>query len=238
MSNLLLEAKDIFKNYKTTGGILEILRGVNFSVDKGHLSYILGRSGSGKSTFLNILGGLDYPTEGQVFYKGVDVSSYSEKKLAKFRNTNISFIFQFYHLLPELTLYENVLLPSLILKRPNRKWAKECLRKVKLYSRAGHYPSELSGGEKQRAAIARALVNQPEIVLCDEPTGNLDAESAGSVMSLIHDLNEREGQSFVIVTHDVSLARSKDHIHHLIDGVFDDKNLGSPEINQGLSLNE
>jgi lipoprotein-releasing system ATP-binding protein len=224
MSDILLEAVDIYKNYQTPGGALEILKGVNFSLTKGSLSYILGRSGSGKSTFLNILGGLDFPTTGEIFYKSENISNYSEKKLAKFRNTDISFVFQFYHLLPELTLFENVLLPSLILNRPNRKWAKECLRRVKLYSRAEHYPSELSGGEKQRAAIARALVNRPAMVLCDEPTGNLDVESASAVMDLIRNLNQKEGQSFVIVTHDISLVRDGDKVQQLIEGAFQNNN--------------
>ena len=224
MSDILLEAVDIYKSYQTPGGALEILRGANFKITKGSLSYILGRSGSGKSTFLSILGGLDFPSTGQILYKSEDISNYSEKKLAKFRNLDVSFVFQFYHLLPELTLFENVLLPSLILNRPNKKWAKECLRKVKLYSRAEHYPSELSGGEKQRAAIARALVNRPSTVLCDEPTGNLDAESAASVMDLIRGLNQKEGQSFVIVTHDASLVKSGDEIQYLIEGTFENNN--------------
>lgn len=216
----LLRAYDLNKCFQSPGGELKILKGIHFTVHEGEMVYILGRSGSGKSTFLNLLGGLDKPTDGKILFEGQDMSTFSEKGLAKLRNTRIGLVFQFYHLLPELTVYENVLLPSMIMGRPNASWARECLRKVQLYSRAEHYPSELSGGEKQRAAIARALINQPSIVLCDEPTGNLDEDTAGSVLSLMKDLNQRDGQAFIIVTHDRPLAHSNESVYRLIDGVL------------------
>ena len=143
-----------------------------------------------------------------------------EKPLARIRNRRIGFVFQFYHLLPELTVYENVLLPQLIAGKRDDKWVKEVLKRVKLLSRQDHYPSELSGGEQQRTAIARALVNRPSLVFCDEPTGNLDAETAESVLSLIVDLNEKEGQSFVIVTHDEALAWRFSKVYRLVDGIL------------------
>lgn len=219
-SRELLAVYNLSKDYETPTGELSILKGVDFSVKEGEMIFIIGRSGSGKSTLLHILGGLDEPTSGKVLFEGEDLTLMKEKELAKIRNRRIGFVFQFYHLLPELTLYENVLLPSMIAGRPDEKWAKECLKKVKLYSRADHYPSELSGGEKQRGALARALVNRPSVVLCDEPTGNLDTETAAVVLSLIDDLHQKDGQSFVIVTHDEALTSRHEKVFRLVDGVL------------------
>jgi len=217
----LLAAYGLIKDYDSPAGELSILKGVSFSLAPGEMAFILGRSGSGKSTLLNILGGLDTPSSGKVLFEGEEMTRMNERALSRLRNHRIGFIFQFYHLLPELTLFENVLLPSMIAGKPQTKWAKECLRRVKLFSRADHFPSELSGGEKQRAAIARALVNRPSVVLCDEPTGNLDEETSAAVMTLIEDLNKREGQAFLIVTHDESLAaRHQDSTYRLIDGIL------------------
>lgn len=216
----LIRSEDLSKTFDSPGGELKILKGLNFTVRQAEMIYILGRSGSGKSTLLNLLGGLDKPTSGRILFEGQDLSTFSEKGLAGLRNTRIGLVFQFYHLLPELTVFENVLLPSMILGRPNPTWARECLRKVQLYSRAEHYPSELSGGEKQRAAIARALVNQPSVVLCDEPTGNLDEDTAGSVLNLLKELNQRDGQAFVIVTHDRPVTPANESVYRLIDGVL------------------
>lgn len=227
----LLAAYGITKDYETPAGELPILKGAHFAMGAGQMAFILGRSGSGKSTLLNILGGLDTPTGGKVLFEGEDMTRMRERDLARLRNRRIGFVFQFYHLLPELTLYENVLLPSLIAGKPNPKWAKECLRRVKLFSRCDHFPAELSGGEKQRAAIARALINRPSIVLCDEPTGNLDEETAASVMSLIEDLNKREGQSFVIVTHEEGLSvRHQACVYRLVDGVLLRQDRGSVNV--------
>jgi len=216
----LLNGYNLSKSFDSPAGELKILKGLDFTVHQGEMAFILGRSGSGKSTLLNILGGLDQPSDGKVLFEGKDLADFNEKELAGIRNTRIGYIFQFYHLLPELTVFENVLLPSIILGRPNHSWARDCLRKVQLYSRAEHYPAELSGGEKQRAAIARALVNQPSVVLCDEPTGNLDEDTASGVFSLLAELNQRDGQAFVIVTHDQPLAASHETVYRLIDGVL------------------
>src|SRR5262249_23144880 len=150
--------------------------------------------------------GLDTPTSGKIIFEGEEITAMNERSLSRVRNRRLGFVFQFYHLLPELTLYENVLLPSLIAGKRDDKWAKELLKRVKLLTRQDHYPSELSGGEQQRAAIARALMNRPSLVLCDEPTGNLDRETSEAILALINDLNQRDGQSFVIVTHDEALA--------------------------------
>ena len=202
----LLSAFDVRKHYETPAGTLEILRSVQLIVRKGEMVFITGKSGCGKSTLLHILGGLDRASDGKIFFDGKDMTEMSEKELGKLRSHQVGFVFQFYHLLPELTVYENVLLPTLIAKKPNRIWVKEVLKRVRLWNRRTHYPSELSGGEQQRVAIARALVNRPAVVLCDEPTGNLDPETAASVMSLMNELNQQEGQAFLIVTHDEEMA--------------------------------
>ncbi len=216
----LLAAYDLNKEYDIPTGRLPILQGLSFNINKGEMAFILGRSGSGKSTFLQILGGLDQPTSGKIIFEGEELTAMSEKNLARVRNRRLGFVFQFYHLLPELTLYENVLLPSMIAGKRDDKWAKELLKKAKLLSRADHYPSELSGGEQQRAAIARALVNRPSLVLCDEPTGNLDRETAESVLALMNELNRRDGQSFIVVTHDEALAWRYPNVLRLVDGVL------------------
>ena len=223
MSNFggsILETYDLKKDYDSPGGRLEVLKGIRFALKAGEMVFVIGRSGSGKSTFLHLLGGLDPPTSGKIFFEGQDMTAMNEKTLARIRNLRLGMVFQFYHLLPELTLYENVLLPSLIQGKRDDQWVKEVLKRVKLLSRQDHYPSELSGGEQQRAAIARALVNRPSLVLCDEPTGNLDEENAAGILSLINDLNQREGQSFLIVTHDEALAWRYPRVFRLVDGIL------------------
>lgn len=215
-----LRAYDLAKDYEVPAGILPVLRGLSFSLDQGELCFIIGRSGSGKSTLLHLMGGLDQPTAGKIIFEGEDLAEKKEKQLARLRNRRMGFVFQQYHLLPELTLYENVHLPALIAGKCNDPWVREILKRVKLLSRQDHYPSELSGGEQQRAAIARALVNRPSVVLCDEPTGNLDRETAESVLQLITDLNQHEGQAFVIVTHDEGLAWRYNNVYRLVDGVL------------------
>ncbi len=219
-SEAFLKVYDLKKDFDSPAGILPILKGVQFSIDPGQMAFIIGRSGSGKTTLLHMLGGLDQPTAGKIIFEGEDITSISEKKMCRIRNRRIGYVFQSYHLLPELTVYENVHLPALIAGKRNDKWVKEILRRVKLMSRQDHYPSELSGGEQQRVAIARALMNRPSLVLCDEPTGNLDRETAESVFSLMTDLNQREGQSFLIVTHDEALAWRYNHVYRLVDGVL------------------
>jgi ABC-type lipoprotein export system ATPase subunit len=224
MSNVvevpLLSAFDIRKNYETPAGTLEILRSVQLIIRKGEMVFITGKSGCGKSTLLHILGGLDRANDGKIFFEGKDMTEMSERELARLRSRQVGFVFQFYHLLPELTVYENVLLPTLIARKPNRPWVKEVLKRVRLWNRRTHFPSELSGGEQQRVAIARALVNHPAVVLCDEPTGNLDPETADSVKTLLYELNRQEGQAFLIVTHDEEMASSHDRSYRLQEGVL------------------
>lgn len=224
MSNVvevpLLSAFDVRREYETPAGTLEILRSVQVIIRKGDMVFITGKSGCGKSTLLHILGGLDRPTDGKIFFEGKDMTEMSEKDLARLRSQHIGFVFQFYHLLPELTVYENVLLPTLIAGKPNKPWVKEVLKRVRLWNRRTHFPSELSGGEQQRVAIARALVNRPAVVFCDEPTGNLDPETAASVMSLLNELNQQEGQAFLIVTHDEEMAARYERSYRLQEGVL------------------
>jgi len=216
----LLSAFDVRKEYETPAGTLEILRSVQVIIRKGDMLFITGKSGCGKSTLLHILGGLDRATDGKIFFEGKDMVEMSEKELARLRSQKVGFVFQFYHLLPELTVYENVLLPTLIAGKPNKPWVKEVLKRVRLWNRRTHFPAELSGGEQQRVAIARALVNHPAVVLCDEPTGNLDPETADSVMTLLNELNQQEGQAFLIVTHDEEMASRYERSYRLQEGVL------------------
>ncbi len=232
MSDHLLEAYEIKKDYDSAAGRLAVLKGVNLKLQSGGMTFIIGRSGSGKSTLLHVLGGLDQPTAGKIVFEGSDLTDMDERHLAHIRNRRIGFVFQFYHLLPELTLYENVMLPTLIADKPDDKWVREVLRRVKLLSRQDHYPSELSGGEQQRAAIARALAARPSLVLCDEPTGNLDSETAEAVLSLIDDLNQKEGQAFLMVTHDEALAWRYENVYRLTEGVLLRENRGPIKLEQ------
>lgn len=226
MSNAtLLTAEKVCKDYPAPDGPIAVLRGVDFSICYGELAFIVGRSGSGKSTLLHLLGGLDRMTEGRVYFKGTDLSQMNEKELALYRNRRIGFIFQFFHLLPELTLFENVLLPSLMARNPRPAQVRELLQRVGLRGRERHFPGELSGGEQQRAAIARALVNEPEIVFCDEPTGNLDDENAEMIFDLLLALHRERGMSLVIVTHDETRARAFPKVFRLRDGVLVPENL-------------
>ena len=220
MKITLLIAEKVCKDYPTPEGPLSVLKGVDFSLSAGEIAFIVGRSGSGKSTLLHLLGGLDRVSEGRIFFKGNDLSLMNEKELALYRNKKIGFVFQFFHLLPELTLFENVFLPTLMARSPNPGRARELIRRVGLRGREGHFPSELSGGEQQRAAIARALVNQPEIVFCDEPTGNLDDETAEVVFGLLARLHHETELALVIVTHDERMAHRFEKVYRLHDGVL------------------
>lgn len=216
----VLVAEKVHKDYSSPEGPLSILKGLDFQLSAGEMTFIVGRSGSGKSTLLHLLGGLDRVTEGRIFFQGNDLSLMSEKELALYRSRKVGFIFQFFHLLPELTLFENVLLPSLIARTPNPGRARDLLRRVGLRGRERHFPSELSGGEQQRAAIARALVNQPEIVFSDEPTGNLDDETAEGVFHFLVTLHQEERTAFVIVTHDEALAHRFGNVYRLHEGIL------------------
>lgn len=217
----MIEAKGLRKNYTNGAKRLEVLKGVDLKVEAAQITAILGPSGAGKSTLLHLLGGLDVPSEGEVFIDGVNIYSIGEGERAKLRNTKIGFIFQFYHLLPEFNALENVLLP-LWIRGENGKSAHkkgtEMLGLVGLGERLDHRPGQLSGGEQQRVAIARALINDPEALLCDEPTGNLDSETGGNIIELLWDLNARRKTTLIIVTHDAEIAKAAQRVLHIKDG--------------------
>ncbi|KPK40513.1 MAG: hypothetical protein AMJ78_07125 [Omnitrophica WOR_2 bacterium SM23_29] len=219
----MLEAKSLHKIYKNGISELHVLKGIDLKIQKGEAFAILGPSGAGKSTLLHLLGGLDSPTEGEVFIDGVNIYSISDYKRAKLRNKKIGFVFQFYHLLPEFDALENVVLPLLIRSengnlRNSRNKAIEILTAVGLVERLHHRPSQLSGGEQQRVAIARALINDPEILLCDEPTGNLDSETGKRILDLLWDLNCKRKTTLIIVTHEAEIAKKAEVVLHIKDG--------------------
>ncbi len=218
MSNVILRAKGLAKSYKEGKGQLSIFENVDFELFEGESVAILGSSGSGKTTLLNLLGGLDKPSSGNVWINEFDIHSLKEGKKGKIRNEYLGFVYQFHHLLPEFTALENVCMPLLI-GGASKKIAIEksmmLLSKVGLAERSSHKPSELSGGERQRVAIARALVNDPKCVLMDEPTGNLDEGTAQKVQLLIMELKEQLKTSFVVVTHDLVLAKKMDRVFSL-----------------------
>lgn len=219
----MLEAIGLHKIYKNGANELHVLKGIDLNVKKGEVLALLGPSGAGKSTLLHLLGGLDSPTKGEVFIDGVDIYSISDYERARLRNRKIGFVFQFYHLLPEFDALENVILPLLI-KGENgsfkniRKTGIEILTAVGLGERLHHRPNQLSGGEQQRVAIARALVNEPEILLCDEPTGNLDSETGKHVLDLLWDLNSKRNLTLIMVTHEAEIAKSAERVLHIRDG--------------------
>lgn len=216
----LLVAEKVRKDYPTPEGPLAVLKGIDFTLTEGEMAFVVGRSGSGKSTLLHLLGGLDRASEGRIFFKGNDLRHMNEGELAAYRNRKIGFVFQFFHLLPELTLYENVLLPTVMAGSRNPARAKELIQRVGLQGREDHFPAELSGGEQQRTAIARSLVNRPEIVFCDEPTGNLDDETAEVVFGLLNQLHRETGLAVAVVTHDEHTARRYDNFYRLQDGIL------------------
>jgi lipoprotein-releasing system ATP-binding protein len=213
----LLRADSIKKRY----GTLDVLKGVNISIDKGEIVSIVGSSGAGKSTLLHILGTLDKPDAGQVFLNEINCTSLSADDLARFRNKHIGFVFQFHHLLPEFSALENVCIPGWISKQKKtdvKRRAIELLNALRLGERLQHKPASLSGGEQQRVAVARALINTPDIVFADEPTGNLDSENAKELHHLFFDLRKQFEQTFLIVTHNEELAQLSDRIVHMKDG--------------------
>ena len=229
----VLSAKGLGKTYTQGPQVVDVLKGIDFSVGRGERVAIIGTSGSGKSTLLNLLGGLDTPSSGDVTLLGQSLKSMSERQRGKLRNSSIGFVYQFHHLLPEFTALENVAMPLLIAKvkraEANAK-AQVLLDRVGLNTRGSHRPSELSGGERQRVAIARALACEPECVLMDEPTGNLDQDSAESIHSLMKELNSELGTSFIVVTHDGRLAQKMDRQFLLSNGELQD--VTEPELEQ------
>ncbi|AJZ89047.1 lipoprotein-releasing ABC transporter ATP-binding protein LolD [Cedecea neteri] len=222
MSNsVLLQCDNLCKRYQEGKVQTDVLHDVSFSINAGELMAIVGSSGSGKSTLLHLLGGLDTPTSGDVVFNGQAMSKLSSAAKAELRNRELGFIYQFHHLLPDFTALENVAMPLLIgKKKPEevQKRALEMLAAVGLDHRSSHRPSELSGGERQRVAIARALVNNPRLVLADEPTGNLDARNADSIFELLGELNVRQGTAFLVVTHDLQLAKRMSRQLEMRDG--------------------
>ena len=202
-------------------GSLEVLKGISLEVKKGEIVSIIGPSGAGKTTLLQIMGTLDKADSGELLIDGTDVSKLNDNKLSEFRNKHIGFIFQFHQLLPEFTALENVMIPAMIAHRSKsdaKARALELLQFMGLEDRAEHKPAELSGGEKQRVAVARALMNKPDVVLADEPSGSLDSHNKQELHNLFFELREKMGQTFVIVTHDEELARTTDRTIHIVDG--------------------
>lgn len=217
----LVAVRDLRKHYVTGAGELEVLRGISFDVTAGEVIAVVGESGTGKSTLLHLLGALDRPTSGTVFFEAEDVFKKNDEALAAFRNRRIGFVFQFHHLLPEFTALENVAMPALIQHKrltDASKRASELLRAVGLGQREDHRPAALSGGEQQRVAVARALMNSPELVLADEPTGNLDTKTADALHSEILHLSRSLGQTFIIATHNLALAGMADRVLRLENG--------------------
>ena len=219
---MLIEAINIQKEYP---GPLQVLKGVDLTIDAGEVVAIIGPSGAGKSTLLHILGGLDEPKEGQVIFNGLNLYTLSDLKRAQTRNTEMGFVFQSYHLLPELTALENVILPAMIKENSGKTSVIEfaglkLLEQLGLSARASHRPNQLSGGEQQRVAIARALMNGPKVVFCDEPTGNLDSVSGQVVMDTLLGLNKTHGVTVVIVTHDDKIASRTQRVIAMKDGVL------------------
>jgi len=237
----MIEVRDLKKSFYPPAGELKVLKGINLSIKAGEMIAIVGASGVGKSTLLHILGTLDRPTSGKVFYEGNDVFSMDDYSLAAFRNNAIGFVFQFHHLLPEFTAFENVVMPGLInlgskgqsvspqASRRGDKVSKYkdivertegLLNELGIYARKNHRPGELSGGEQQRVAVARALILEPKVVLADEPTGNLDTQTGEELFELLLELNEKKGITFVIVTHNESLSRQCHRVLEMVNGRF------------------
>ena len=220
-SETLIRIVDLHKSYYDGESELPVLRGIDLEIKTSELLAVVGASGVGKSTLLHIMGTLDRPTTGHVLYGEQDVFSMQDTELARFRNTEVGFVFQFHHLLPEFNALENVAMAALITTQNYKAVYEEAaslLEYVGLAERLSHYPSQLSGGERQRVAIARALINKPKVVLADEPTGNLDRQSSEAVHELLWDLNAKSAQTFVIVTHNSELAEQVDRVVQLVDG--------------------
>jgi len=227
MGKIILETKKLTKSYSNGINKLDVIKNLNLKVNTAEIITIVGQSGSGKTTLLNLLGGLDNPDSGELIIKGKNILELNNKDTAEFRNKDLGFIFQFHHLLPEFTAYENVLLPSLINDGAYDKktMADELFEYVNLYDRKNHYPSELSGGERLRVAVLRALINQPALILADEPTGNLDSGNSKQLMKLFKTINSDFNQTFIITTHNPAVAKIGSRCLKMINGRLRKNNL-------------
>jgi lipoprotein-releasing system ATP-binding protein len=227
--NVILECTNLSRDFQSGETTLHVLRSVDFKLYEGEMASIVGASGAGKSTLLHLLGLLDTPTGGEVHYRGKRITGLGDEASAKVRNREFGFVFQSFHLLPDFTALENVMMPARIgagsmqwMREANKLKARavDLLKRVGLGERLGHVPSRLSGGERQRVALARALVNEPAVVFCDEPTGNLDSKTADEIFALIDQFNQQMGKTFLIVTHDESIAKRAQRHLQMVDGVF------------------
>lgn len=227
MLKVILQTENLVKTFRNTkANKLEVLKSISLKIIESKIALILGASGAGKSTLLHLLGGLDRPDDGKIFFKNENILDYPEDKMSNFRNRNVGFVFQFHHLLPEFTALENVAIPQMILgnklsKSLNR--ADNLLSEVGLMERKDHKPAELSGGEQQRVAVARALANDPQIILADEPTGNLDSVNSKIISDLIVNLNSKYKKTFIVVTHNKEMLEIADYVYEIKDGMLLDK---------------
>ena len=238
MSNIIVRTENIVRNFLSGAETLYILRGVTFEIEQGLSVAISGQSGSGKSTLLNIIGGLDRADEGKVFVGNAEITALDEKHLSEFRSKQAGFIFQFHYLLKDFTALENVMLPAYIAgmnKKHALEKARELLSDVKLNDRTGHFPSQLSGGERQRVAVARSMVNDPDVILADEPTGNLDPDNSAMVAELLYAGAEKWGKTLIVVTHDEKVA-ARASIHYTLEnGLLTGRTKGSRSA-EGIDL--
>lgn len=221
--SFVLQAEDLTKSYAAPGGALTVLQNLSFSLKRGAITAVLGASGAGKSTLLHVLGTLDRPTQGKVLYEGRDLFQLPAKEVARFRNRSVGFVFQFHYLLPEFSALENVMMPGLVARRPRAELeaqAAKLLGRVGLAERKEHRPAELSGGEQQRVAVARALINDPLVLLADEPSGNLDRASSELLHDLLESLVREKGQTTLVATHDERLAVRADEVYRLDGGTL------------------
>lgn len=228
----MIETKGLQKTFRHPAGELKVLKGIDLRIEDGEMAAVVGASGVGKSTLLHILGTLDRPTEGTVLYDGVDVFNLPEKNLTDFRNRKVGFVFQFHHLLPEFTALENVMMPGLLARSPEsnsdlKLRAEGLLSELGLGGRLHHRPGELSGGEQQRVAVARALIQSPALILADEPTGNLDTRTGKDLFELLYRLNREKGITFIIATHDKGISARCKRIISMVDGRIDVKENGA-----------
>ena len=219
----LLEVKNLSKTYGSGEAAVHALKNASFRVPKGEYVAVVGESGSGKSTLLNLIGGLDTPTSGKVWIDGRDIFSMKERSLTVFRRRSIGFIFQSFHLIPELTVEQNIIFPLLLdYRKPDKKYLEELLSVLNLKERRRHLPGQLSGGQQQRVAIGRALITRPALILADEPTGNLDTKNTSEVVSLLKEASRRYEQTILMITHSRSIAQTADRILQVSDGVLTD----------------